>query len=223
NSRFMPHARQSPISTYRLQFNNRFGFADARALLPYLDALGITDCYSSPILRATPGSTHGYDICDHGQLNPKLGSDTEYGAWCAALQSGGFGHILDFLPNHMSSGATANGWWRDVLENGPSSSYGGYFDIDWDPVKPELKKKVLLPLLGDQYGRVLERGELQLRFADGALHLRYFDRALPINPRQSPRVLGIDLERLQKRLPGPTTRPGDLRHPGAARDPRGDE
>ena len=102
----------------------------------------------------------------------------------------------------MSCDPMANTWWRDVLENGPSSPYAKYFDVDWDPVKPELKGKVLLPLLGDQYGRVLERGELQLRFDDGALHLRYFDRDLPINPRQSPRMLGMDTDRLEARLQG---------------------
>lgn len=191
-----------PLSTYRLQLNGRFGFADAHALLPYLDDLGITDCYSSPVLKATPASTHGYDICDHGLLNPELGSADDFAAWCAAQRDRGMGHLLDIVPNHMSCNPMANPWWRDVLENGPSSPYAGYFDIDWDPVKTELKGKVLLPLLGDQYGDVLERGELQLRFADGALRVRYFDHDLPINPRQSPRVLGLDLDRLERQLDG---------------------
>jgi len=195
-------APRRPVSTYRLQLSRRHGFGDARALLPYLDDLGITDVYSSPVLKATPGSTHGYDICDHSQLNPELGSDADYTALCTAIQSRGFGHLVDFVPNHMSCDPTANPWWRDVLENGQSSPYARYFDIDWDPVKPELKGKVLLPLLGDQYGRVIERGELQLRFEDGALHLYYFDRNLPINPRQAPRVLGADIERLEQQLGG---------------------
>jgi (1->4)-alpha-D-glucan 1-alpha-D-glucosylmutase len=194
--------RRRPASTYRLQFNPRFGFVDAHDLLPYLDELGITDCYSSPTLQARPGSAHGYDICDHGELNPELGSPAEYSAFCADLASRGLGHIIDFVPNHMSCDPSSNLWWRDVLENGPSSPYARYFDIDWDPVKPELKGKVLLPLLGDQYGRVLERGELQLRFVDGALHLIYFDRDLPINPRQSPRVLGQNLDELERTLGG---------------------
>ncbi len=191
-----------PVSTYRVQLSGRFRFADAHALLPYLDDLGITDCYSSPVLKATPASTHGYDICDHSLLNPELGSAEEFAAWCAAQRHRGMGHLVDLVPNHMSCNPMANPWWRDVLENGPSSPYAGYFDIDWDPVKPELKNKVLLPLLGDQYGDVLERGELQLGFADGALRLRYFHHELPINPRQSPRVLGMDLERLEQQLDG---------------------
>ena len=198
----MSDVPKRPVSTYRLQFGPRFRFSDARALVPYLADLGITDCYSSPVLLATPGSTHGYDICDHSRLNPELGTDEDYEAWCAALQSHGFGHIVDFVPNHMSCDPATNPWWRDVLENGPSSPYARYFDIDWDPVKPELKGKVLLPLLGDQYGRALERGELQLRFDDGALRLRYFAHDLPINPRQSPRVLGMDLDGLEARLNG---------------------
>jgi glycogen operon protein len=191
-----------PVSTYRLQFNRQFRFADGCDLIPYLENLGITDCYSSPVLKATPGSSHGYDICDHSRLNPELGSDAEYAAFCAALNARGFGHIVDLVPNHMSCDPRTNPWWRDVLENGPSSPYARYFDIDWNPIKPELKGKVLLPLLGDQYGRVLARGELQLRFANGALSLQYFDRDLPINPRQSPRVLGMDIEQLERRLQG---------------------
>lgn len=198
----MAGALRLPISTYRLQLSRRFRFADACELVPYLDDLGVTDCYSSPILKATPGSTHGYDICDHGRLNDELGSDEEFAAWCAALQARGLGHLVDFVPNHMSCDATVNQWWQDVLENGPSSPYARFFDVDWDPVKPELKGKVLLPLLGDQYGRVLERGELQLRFEAGALRLQYFNRDLPINPRQSPRVLGMDVDRLEQQLKG---------------------
>ncbi|MGQ0734270.1 MAG: malto-oligosyltrehalose synthase [Acidobacteriota bacterium] len=198
----MAHARRKPVSTYRLQLRQGFGFAEARALVPYLDALGVTDCYSSPHLKANPGSTHGYDICDHSQLNPELGTSEEFGEFCDALRAHGLGHIVDIVPNHMACDPSANLWWRDVLENGPSSPYAGYFDVDWAPVKPELKGKVLLPILGDQYGRVLERGELKLAVQDGALHLRYFSHDLPINPRQSPRVLGLHLDRLELTLSG---------------------
>ncbi len=215
----MSDVQMRPTSTYRLQFSQRFGFAAARELLPYLADLGVTDCYSSPILRATPGSTHGYDICDHGDSIPSSGRSADFVAWCAALRDAGMGHIVDFVPNHMSCDPTTNPWWRDVLENGPSSPYARYFDIDWDPVKPELKGKVLLPLLGDQYGRVLERGELRLHFEAGALHLRYFERDLPINPRQSPRVLGLGIDRLDGASSG---RPGAARvsqHPDGAAEP----
>lgn len=189
-----------PVATYRLQFHAGFRFADAAAVVPYLAELGITDCYCSPYLKANPGSPHGYDICEHGTLNPELGDDADFNAFCAALQAHGLGHIVDFVPNHMAADPRSNPWWRDVLENGPSSPFADFFDIDWEPAKPELKGKVLLPVLGDQYGRVLERGELQLRCEEGALHLRYFDLDLPINPRQSPRVLELGLPRLEEEL-----------------------
>jgi maltooligosyltrehalose synthase len=164
-----------PVATYRLQFHRDFGFPDARDLAPYLAELGITVCYCSPYLKANPGSRHGYDIGEHGSLNPDLGSEGDYEGFCSALRAHDLGHIVDFVPNNMAADPRSNPWWRDVLENGPSSPFADFFDIDWDPVKPELKDKVLLPVLGDQNGRALERGELQLRFDDGALHLWYFD------------------------------------------------
>jgi (1->4)-alpha-D-glucan 1-alpha-D-glucosylmutase len=191
---------RSPVSTYRLQLHGDFGFEAARDLVPYLASLGITDCYSSPHFKANPGSRHGYDICDHRSLNPELGREGDYDAFCAALTAHGLGHIVDIVPNHMAADPRSNPWWRDVLENGPSSPFAVFFDIDWEPVKTELHGKVLLPVLGDQYGRVLERGELQLGFADGALHLRYFGLDLPVNPRQAPRVLGLQVDRLEQEL-----------------------
>ncbi|HZL92796.1 MAG TPA: malto-oligosyltrehalose synthase, partial [Vicinamibacterales bacterium] len=186
------------MSTYRLQLQPGFGFAQAREVVGYLAQLGVTDCYSSPHFKANPGSTHGYDICDHRALNPELGTEDDFSAFCAALQACGLGHVMDMVPNHMAANPRSNPWWRDVLENGPSSPFALFFDIDWQPVKPELHGKVLLPVLGDQYGHVLERGELQLRIENGALHLRYFDLDLPINPRQSPRILGLHIDRLQQ-------------------------
>ena len=191
-----------PLTTYRLQFNRDCRFSDARDLVPYLAELGVTECYCSPYLKANPGSRHGYDICEHGSLNPELGSEADYEAFCSTLHAHGLGHIIDFVPNHMAADPRSNPWWRDVLENGPSSPFADFFDIDWDPVKPELKDKVLLPVLGDQYGRVLERGELQVRLQDGALHLWYFDLDLPINPRQSPHVLGLHRDRLEREMAG---------------------
>ena len=150
-----------PVSTYRLQFNRQFTFQQARAIVPYLHELGVTDCYASPYFQARAESLHGYDITDHNKLNAAIGSRADYDAWIAELHAHEMGQLLDFVPNHMGVGEAANHWWMDVLENGPSSKYAPYFDIDWHPLKPELHEKVLLPILGDQYGRVLERGELQ--------------------------------------------------------------
>ena len=190
----------SPVSTYRLQFHGGFRFDDATRLVPYLDRLGVTHCYSSPYLMARPGSTHGYDICDHTRLNPEVGSREDYEAFVAALRARDMGQILDFVPNHMGIDPRTNPWWRDVLENGRSSAFARFFDIDWDPIKPELRGKILLPILGEQYGLVLERGELRLGFGDGALHLDYFEHHLPINPRQAVRVYEHALADLQTSL-----------------------
>jgi (1->4)-alpha-D-glucan 1-alpha-D-glucosylmutase len=182
------HPRYVPVSTYRLQIHRGFPFAAARDAAAYLSQLGIGACYSSPYFTAEPGSTHGYDVCNHNEINPELGGAEGHAAFVARLAELGLGHVVDFVPNHMGIGTSANAWWKDVLENGPSAPAARFFDIDWTPVKAELHAKLLLPILGDQYGKVLERGELQLTFRDGLLVLTYFEHELPINPRQAPRV-----------------------------------
>jgi (1->4)-alpha-D-glucan 1-alpha-D-glucosylmutase len=189
-----------PVSSYRVQFSRNFTFAHARDVVPYLEALGVTYCYASPFLKSSPGSLHGYDICNHQALNPDLGAEADFDAFSDELARRHMGLILDFVPNHMGLDPETNQWWRDVLENGVSSAFAECFDIDWDPVKPELKGKILLPILGDQYGATLDRGELQLGFETGALHLGYFGRRLPIDPHQSPRVFRTGLECLQADL-----------------------
>jgi (1->4)-alpha-D-glucan 1-alpha-D-glucosylmutase len=194
-------ARQAlPEATYRLQLHHKFRFADATALIPYLKRLGVSHVYASPYLKAVPGSEHGYDLVDHGQLNPEIGSEEDYERFVAALRQAGMGHILDFVPNHMGVATSENPWWQDVLENGPSSQYSHYFDIDWQPLKEELKNKVLLPVLGEQYGRALENKQLQLEFAAGAFVLRYFERQFPIAPRTYAQILSPRLEQLTAAL-----------------------
>jgi (1->4)-alpha-D-glucan 1-alpha-D-glucosylmutase len=194
----MPHVVTAPSSTYRLQFSLQFTFADAERLVPYFDRLGIGAIYASPYLMARPGSLHGYDICDHTRLNPEVGSQAEYDALVEALHGHGLGQVLDFVPNHMGIDPHTNPWWHDVLENGRSSPFARFFDIDWDPIKPELHNKVLLPILGDQYGLVLERGDLALRFERGAFRLDYFEHHLPVNPRSAVRVLEHGLDDLRE-------------------------
>ncbi|WP_309893424.1 malto-oligosyltrehalose synthase [Archangium sp.] len=191
--------RLTPLSTYRLQLHKGFPFSAARQMVPYLARLGLTDVYCSPYLKATPGSSHGYDCVDHKQLNPEVGSVDEHAAFCSAVREHGMGQVLDVVPNHMGIEAF-NPLWFDVLENGPASLYARFFDIDWQPVKEELHDKVLLPVLGDQYGVVLERGELKLGFRDGAFFIHYYDRLLPVAPRQYERILGRDLEAMEGRL-----------------------
>jgi (1->4)-alpha-D-glucan 1-alpha-D-glucosylmutase len=187
--------RRSPTSTYRVQLNSGFTFDDARAVVPYLDDLGVGALYTSPFLRATPGSTHGYDVTDYGTLNPEIGSDEELDALTKALRERGMGALVDVVPNHMGIAGGVNAWWQDVLENGRTSAYAEFFDIDWRPLKEELRGKILLPVLGDHYGVVLERGELTLEYADGAFSVNYFETRLPIAPPTYPMILAMALER----------------------------
>ncbi|HZS17896.1 MAG TPA: malto-oligosyltrehalose synthase [Candidatus Udaeobacter sp.] len=187
---------RTPSCTYRLQFNRWFTFSQAREIVPYLKALGISDVYASPYFQASPDSLHGYDITDHGKLNSVVGSRADYDAWIAELHAHSMGQVLDFVPNHVGVSESLNEWWMDVLENGPSSRFAPYFDIDWQPLKSDLRDKVLLPILSDQYGRVLERGELQVRFDDGTFYLLCGERRLPIAPGTYRYVLEIALRNL---------------------------
>ena len=172
-----------PGCSYRLQLNKGFNFRDATALVDYLDALGATDVYASPFLTARPGSSHGYDVIDHGRLNPEIGTEGDLDALVAALRQRGMGLIMDVVPNHMCIASTDNGWWNDVLENGRSSPFAAFFDIDWHPPKTELHEKVLLPVLGEQYGRVLENQEISIEYGTGAFYARYWESRFPIGPR----------------------------------------
>ncbi len=182
-----------PLATYRVQFNAGFGFGDAALLAPYLQALGVSDLYASPYLMARPDSAHGYDVTDHSRLNPTAGSERAYRRMVAALRRCGLGQVLDIVPNHMGIGST-NPWWMDVLENGPAARRAEAFDISWRPLRREYSGKVLLPLLGDHYGKVLERGELLLSFEGGAFFISYWDHRLPVDPRSYAGLLRFGLE-----------------------------
>jgi len=185
-----------PTATYRLQFNKNFTFRQAREIVTYLHHLGISDAYASPYFQAGAESLHGYDITDHNKLNAAIGWRKDFEAWVAELHAHGMGQIADFVPNHMGINDPQNVWWQDVLENGASSLYAPYFDIDWRPLKTDLHDKVLLPILGDQYGRVLERGELRVRFDGGSFSLTYFDHVFPIAPGTYRYILELALENL---------------------------
>jgi (1->4)-alpha-D-glucan 1-alpha-D-glucosylmutase len=196
-----PHVqRRLPRATYRLQFNAGFTLDDAAGLVDYLDLLGVSDIYASPLFTARAGSPHGYDITDHGSINPDIGGEAAFERLHQTLNAHGMGLLLDVVPNHMGVGDLRNVWWMDVLENGPSSIYAPYFDIDWDPVPAQLQNKVLLPVLGDQYGNVLERGELQLRFEEGAFTLHYWQHVFPVAPRSYYNLLSHRLDALIARL-----------------------
>jgi (1->4)-alpha-D-glucan 1-alpha-D-glucosylmutase len=180
-----------PRATYRLQLNRDFTFAQAEAIVPYLSTLGISHCYVSPCLKARPGSMHGYDIVDHNLLNPEIGTPQDFDRLVSALHEHGMGLILDIVPNHMGVMGSDNAWWLDVLENGEASVYAGFFDIDWHPLKQELQGKVLVPVLHDHYGAVLESGELKPVFhsARGEFDIWYREHRFPIDPKEYPRVL----------------------------------
>lgn len=178
-----------PSATYRLQLGKQLRFDDVRELGDYLAELGIGAVYLSPFFRARLGSTHGYDVVDHRQLDPALGSEQEFGALSDELRAGGLGLMIDIVPNHMGIDDPHNAWWQDVLENGPGSTYAKYFDIDWNPPKAALGGKVLLPVLGDQFGKVLEDQQLRLAYEDQRLVIRYHERSFPTDPRSWVSVL----------------------------------
>ena len=187
-----PGRRMKPLSaTARLQFHKDFTLDDATRLVPYFDRLGISHLYASPLLKARAGSTHGYDIVDHNQINPELGGEAALHRMVAALRERGMGLILDIVPNHMGVGGNDNAWWLDVLEWGRASPYAEYFDIDWDPPDPTLRGRMLAPFLGSPYGECLQNGELVLNFdeSDGRLFVAYHDHRFPIAPRDYAAVL----------------------------------
>ncbi len=187
-----------PRATYRLQLHQDFNLRQATALLPYLDELGVSHTYLSPLLKARAGSRHGYDISDHSRLNPEIAAAEDFEQFAASLKRHGMGLIMDLVPNHMGIMGADNGWWLDVLENGPASRYAGYFDIDWDPLDANLRGRVLLPILGDHYGTVLENGQLRLEFdpETGSFSVFYYQHRFPLDPREYPRILNHGSDRL---------------------------
>ena len=178
-----------PGATYRVQLHAGFGFSAVADLADYLAALGVTHVYCSPILQAAPGSTHGYDVVDPTRISAELGGEEGFRRMAAALRARDIGVVVDIVPNHMATAGRSNAWWWDVLEDGPSSRYARFFDIDWDPPEAKLRQRVLVPILGDHYGRVLERGELRLVRAGADFSIRYFDHELPVSPRTLDEVL----------------------------------
>ncbi len=182
---------RGPRATYRIQLSGEFRFEDVTRLAPYLARLGVSDLYASPYTKARPGSTHGYDVVDHNELNPEIGTPREYEEMVRALHEGEMGQILDIVPNHVGVGSE-NERWTDVLEHGPASENASFFDIDWYPInRPELRGKVLLPVLGDHYRATLENGELELRFdrGEGSFSVFFYEHRFPIDPKTYPSIL----------------------------------
>lgn len=172
-----------PLATYRIQLHSGFTFDDAAHILDYLANLGVTHLYSSPCLQAVQGSTHGYDVVSHTRVNRELGGEEGHERLAQALHRSGMGRVLDIVPNHMAVAGDENEWWWDVLENGRSSRYASYFDVDWDPGETRFGNTILLPILGEHFGRVLENGEIRLERQQADFSIRYFDHVFPVDPR----------------------------------------
>ena len=180
-----------PLSTYRIQLGSDQTLDDVRALLPYLDKLGISDVYLSPLFRARAESSHGYDVVDHGAIDPAIGDLKSFARLAEAAGQLGMGILLDVVPNHMGINDPGNTWWQDVLENGEGSAFADYFDIEWDPPAAALKDKILLPFLGETFGRVLENGDLRVVYRERRLQLEYGPRRFPLTPPSWPLILEI--------------------------------
>ncbi len=178
------------IATYRVQMRESFTLDDAAAVLDYLAQLGVSHLYSSPILQAGKGSSHGYDVLDHTRVNSELGGEEAFERLSKALVQQGLGLMLDIVPNHMAIGKD-NQWWWDVLENGQASRYAFYFDVDWQPPESKFHHVVMLPVLGDHYGRVLDARELRIARNQGSFTLHYHDHAFPISPRSLTEILTL--------------------------------
>jgi (1->4)-alpha-D-glucan 1-alpha-D-glucosylmutase len=191
--------RRAPLSTYRVQLHQQFTFDDAAKIADYLRALGVSHLYSSPYLQAAPGSRHGYDVVDPEWVNEELGGEEGHARLCRRLKELDLGQVLDIVPNHMATGEQNRYWW-DVLENGRSSRFATWFDIDWQSSEVKLQNKVLIPVLGDQYGKVLSAGQIKAHLQDDAFVISYMDNRLPIAPRSLPMILS----RAERQFPDAT-------------------
>ncbi len=171
------------VATYRIQVHSGFTLDEAASIILYLSELGISHLYSSPILQATKGSTHGYDVLDHTRVNTELGGEAAFRRLSETLRKHDLGLLLDIVPNHMAIGGKDNAWWWDVLENGQASRYAPYFDVDWTPPESKLHHVVMVPILGDHYGRILDAGDIHVERHDGTFTVRYHEHSFPVSPR----------------------------------------
>jgi len=174
---------RTPRASYRIQLHPGFTLHDAAETVEYVAALGVSHLYTSPCLQAAAGSTHGYDVVNPRKVSRDLGGDEGHERLCRALARHGMGRVLDVVPNHMAMIGPENAWWWDVLENGPSSPYADTFDVDWEPAEAWMQNRILLPLLGDHYGRILEAGEIRIERREGSFLVRYHEHRLPLAPR----------------------------------------
>lgn len=190
-----------PVATYRIQVNSAFNFEATKNLIPYLKELGISEIYVSPIFKAKKGSSHGYDVVDHSQINPELGTPEELEALVSELQQRDMGWVQDIVPNHMAYDSQ-NLWLMDIMENGQDSDYSDYFDIEWNHPYEDIKGRVLAPMLGTFYGEALENGEIQLSYEESGLSVNYYSLKLPVRIESYSRFLTHNLGHLPRALGG---------------------
>ncbi len=180
-----------PVATYRLQFNSSFDFDAARDIVPYLADLGISDIYASSIFLARKGSTHGYDVADHNQINPELGGIDGFEKLVETLRDHKMGLIHDTIPNHMAY-SIENPMMADLLERGARSKYFHFFDVDWNHRYAGAPGKILAPFLGDLYGDALECGEINLIFGEEGFATDYRGLRFPLRLESYAGVLGLE-------------------------------
>jgi len=183
-------SRRALTATYRLQLSAAFTLHDAKARIPYLKRLGVSHLYCSPVLAARAGSTHGYDVADPSQVSEELGGNEAFVALANAAHEQGMGLVLDVVPNHMGIG-TDNPYWDDLLAHGQGSRYASWFDVQWRAPTRRLAGKVLLPILGDELDRVIDRDEVAVEISDRGARIRYFDHDLPLDPATLPPELEL--------------------------------
>jgi (1->4)-alpha-D-glucan 1-alpha-D-glucosylmutase len=188
-----------PVATYRLQLHKDFGFRAVGEILRYLSELGISDIYASPIFKARKGSLHGYDVVDPGQINPDLGSPSDYEQLAEAVKGLKMGWLQDVVPNHMAYDAE-NEMLMDVLENGTRSPYFESFDVFWDHPYASLKGRVLAPFLGKFYGEALEEGEIKILFDRKGFRITYYELSFPLKLESYPHLLTHGLKTLRRKL-----------------------
>ena len=203
----LPPPVRRPLSTYRIQFTPQFGFEQAQRIVPYLAQLGISDLYASPLFQASAASSHGYDVNDYNSISVALGGRKGLDGLSTKLHDHDLGLLLDFVPNHMGIDGEYNAWWRHVLENGAHSRYAAFFDIEWHPRLERLNDRVLVPMLDNHYGTVLESGRLSLRHERGRFQIHFASLKLPIRPSS----YGFIFRQVGQLLPSGDPRKAQLR------------
>ena len=179
---------QIPHTTYRIQFNSDFTLKDLQSIKPYLVRLGIGAIYASPIFKARPGSTHGYDVIDPLQINPEIGSLEELKTVAAEFRKENIGWVQDIVPNHMAYDSD-NIWLSDIFENGNESRFINYFDINWEHHDDFLDQEVMAPFFGQKLEEVIEENQLSIVKRSGGLKLKYYENEYPLSLRSYPVVL----------------------------------